>query len=81
MEYAFVKMTKLVLGSDESIWIAMKDISSITPRVNSSMVSYSDCGKEANLVVKETPEEIFSSVIFVSSPSSYFVKALEQNEQ
>lgn len=81
MEYAFVKMTKLVLGEDESVWVAMKDISSVTPRKGSSLVYYNSCGKEASVVVKESPEEIFNSVIFISSPSSYFVKAAANDEQ
>jgi|7_EtaG_2_1085326.scaffolds.fasta_scaffold185881_2 hypothetical protein len=79
MDYAFFKATKFEdtastpLGGEVS-WLQLSNLISVTPKDNGgSVLEYFDGVSVRSIIVGEAPEGIFGSVVFVKSPTAYYV--------
>ena len=77
MDYAFCRLTRhrddMAYTEKDTIWLPLDKIISISPADSGALVTYFD-GSTQNLIAsKETAEGIFNSVVFVKSPTAYYV--------
>lgn len=77
MDYAFCRVTKHKLDEEytalDIMWLPLEKIVSFSPVENGTLVTHFDGSNPIEVVVRETPEGIFNSVVFVKSPSTYYV--------
>ena len=79
MDYAFFRATKFTdtkatATDGEVSWLQLSRLISVTPKDNGgSVLEYFDGTAVRSLIVGESPEGIFSSVVFVKSPTAYYV--------
>ena len=81
MDYGFCKVT--IFKSDmkyevsDTKWLPLDRISLISPTQNGSVIEYFNGESSVSLSVREAPEGIFNSAVFIKSPSTYFVNPNE----
>ncbi len=77
MDYGFCKVTVFQKDMNYKIsdtkWIPLDRVSLISPTDDGSKVEYFNGESLVTLFVRESPEGVFNSVVFVKSPSTYFV--------
>lgn len=75
MDYAFYRVTKDDDGAGfgESVWMPLDKIISIEPSSRGSTLTYVSANESKKMFIKESAEDIFNSVVFVKSPSTYYV--------
>jgi len=77
MDYAFYRVTKYKSDMEhtevDTLWLPLDKLVSIQPTVDGSLIAYFNGNETVDVRIRESAEGIFNSVVFVKSPSTYFV--------
>ena len=74
MDYAFYRVTKEdSLGTEKTMWLPLNRLVSVEPLDSGSVIVYFDGTETTSLLIKQSAEDIFNSVVFVKSPTTYYV--------
>ena len=77
MDYAFYRVTKhkenMKYSESDCLWLPLDRLVSVQAVDTGSSITYFNGTETVDVTIKETAEGIFNSVVFVKSPSTYYV--------
>tara|TARA_B100000131_G_scaffold275874_1_gene278753 strand:+ start:754 stop:1026 length:273 start_codon:yes stop_codon:yes gene_type:complete len=77
MDYAFYRVTKhkpdMKYTENDCLWLPLDRLVSVEPNETGSTITYFNGTGTVDVTIRETAEGIFNSVVFVKSPTTYYV--------